>query len=97
MWVVWVVQVLEKLLSDCGAGLKNKMDVPKLANGVMALAKKHGLPQATGKGSMGHLLQIFIRRSLVDKWTYASHPMGVPDATRKSFADPLGLINAAWS
>jgi len=83
------IKVLEKLLSDCGAGLKNKMEVPKLAKAIMALAKEHGLPQATGLGSMGHLLQIFIRRSLVDKWTYASHPMGVPDATRESFAEHL--------
>merc|ERR1711879_158230 len=53
-----------------------------LARQVMELAKRHALPQATGKGPMGHLLQIFVHRSCVDKWVYASLPMGVHDKSR---------------
>lgn len=82
------IAVLEKLLRDCGAGL-NRCNVKTLAQEVMALAQKHGLPQATGAGNQGHLLQIFIRRSCVDKWAYASLPMGVPDSTRQPFSKHL--------
>ena len=37
-------------------------------------------------GRAGHLLQIFIRRELVDKYCYPSKPFGVPDKSR----NPLG-------
>jgi len=83
------IQVLEKLLFDCGAGLEKPQNVHKLATAVMALAKQHGLPQATMRGHMGHLLQIFIRRDQIDKWTYASLPYGVPDARRQNFTQHL--------
>merc|ERR1711920_268049 len=49
-------------------------------------AVKYGLPQATGKGHTGHLLQIFVQRSLVDTVAYASLPYGVPDPSRQ----PIG-------
>lgn len=77
--------VLKKLLTDCGAGLRGH-DVSMLASEVIAMGRKHGLPQCTGRGSQGHLLQIFIRRALVDRYAYASLPLGVPDASRT----PLG-------
>lgn len=84
------IEVVEKLLSDCGAGLSGKHCVSKLAQAVMKLAFEYRLPQATGASETpGHLLQIFIRRSLVEKWTYASYPYGVPDELRKKFADHL--------
>jgi len=84
------IKVLEKLLMDCGAGIKRKQSVPSLATKVVDLAKKHGLPQATGSsGRTGHMLQIFVRRSCVDRCAYASHPMGVPDNTRQPLSKAL--------
>lgn len=73
------VEVVEKLLADCGTP---KEHVKKLAQSILDLAKKYGLPQATGSSPGGHLLQIFIHRSCVDKWAYASLPFGVPDHSR---------------
>merc|ERR1712032_1327100 len=35
-----------------------------------------------GRGRGGHLLQIFMKRHLVNKYVYASFPMGVPDNSR---------------
>lgn len=78
------IEVLEKLLRDCGAGLDGG-DVPRLARRVMELARKHELPQVTGRDPEGHLLQIFVRRGLVDRFAYASLPHGTPDEAR----DPL--------
>merc|ERR1711920_1164856 len=83
------IHVLEKLLMDCGAGIGNKKRVPALAQQVVHLAKKHGLPQATGKGHTGHLLQVFIHRNCVDRCAYASMPMGVPDASRNPISAAL--------
>jgi len=83
------IKVLETLLQDCGAGLGG-CNVKALAQKVMGLAKKHGLPQANSASSLGgHMLQIFVRRSCVDKWAYASHPMGVPDNTRQPLSKHL--------
>jgi len=89
------IEVVEQLLRDCGTPRK---DVKKLARKVLDLANEHGLPQATGSsaGLTGHLLQIFINRSCVDKWAYASLPMGVPDSTRWPLSKALakdGIIS----
>jgi len=89
------IEVVEKLLADCGAPRK---DVKKLAGKVLELAKEYGLPQATGvsAGLTGHLLQIFINRSCVDKWAYASLPYGVPDTGRWPLSKALakdGIIS----
>mmetsp|Transcript_95132 Transcript_95132/g.188467 ORF Transcript_95132/g.188467 Transcript_95132/m.188467 type:complete len:594 (+) Transcript_95132:96-1877(+) len=89
------INVVEKLLADCGTPRK---DVKKLAQKVFDLAKEYGLPQATGStvGLTGHLLQIFINRSCVDKWAYASLPMGVPDPARWPLSKALakdGIIS----
>ncbi|CAK0904566.1 unnamed protein product [Prorocentrum cordatum] len=51
----------------------------------MELARKHELPQVTGRDPEGHLLQIFVRRALVDRFAYAALPHGTPDESR----DPL--------
>jgi len=83
------IAVLEKLLRDCGAGIGG-CNVGELARKVMGLAKKHGLPQAIGAtGLQGHMLQIFVRRTCVDKWAYASLPFGVPDTTRQPLSKHL--------
>jgi len=83
------ITVLEKLLRDCGAGLGG-CNIGELARKVMRLAKKHGLPQAVGaSGLQGHMLQIFVRRTCVDKWAYAALPFGVPDKTRQPLSKHL--------
>merc|ERR1712216_532102 len=40
-------------------------------------------------GLSGHLLQIFMKRHLVDKYAYAAHPMGVPDKSRHPIGEHL--------
>jgi hypothetical protein len=80
------IAVVEKLLRDCGTPKKH---VSGLASSIMDLAKKHGLPQATGSRPPGHLLQIFIHRSCVDKWAYASLPFGVLDKSRQPLSKHL--------
>jgi len=81
--------ILEKLLKACGVPGSH---VKKLAKRVIKLAEKHGLDCCGVGGKMcksgraGHMLQIFIRRELVDKYVYPSFPYGVPDKKR----DPLG-------
>eukprot|EP00747_Dinoflagellata_sp_TGD_P164384 gnl/TRDRNA2_/TRDRNA2_184258_c0_seq1.p1 gnl/TRDRNA2_/TRDRNA2_184258_c0~~gnl/TRDRNA2_/TRDRNA2_184258_c0_seq1.p1 ORF type:complete len:587 (+),score=135.61 gnl/TRDRNA2_/TRDRNA2_184258_c0_seq1:202-1761(+) len=81
--------VLEKLLESCGVP---KGKVNALAKSIVALAAKHGLDTCGipgGKkcksGRSGHMLQIFMRREIVDKYVYPAFPYGVPDKKR----DPL--------
>lgn len=85
------VEVLEKLLQDCGcsAELSGDMDANMLAACVMSVGVKYGLPQATGKGHTGHLLQIFVHRSQIDAVAYASLPYGVPDPSRQPLSSSL--------
>jgi hypothetical protein len=84
------IVVLEKLLQDCGLhAFFDPWVIPKLAEEIMRLAAKYGLPQATGRGLQGHLLQIFVRRDQVDKWAYASHPYGHPDGKRRPLSKHL--------
>jgi len=77
--------VLEKLLESCYVP---KGKVKKLADDIVALSEVHGLDvsQFGGKpcksGKAGHLLQIFIKRDLVDKLAYAAKPYGPVDETR---------------
>lgn len=80
------IEVVRQLLQNCGTP---KRYVASLAQKVMDLAVKHGLPQASRSGQQGHLLQMFIHRSCVDKWAYASHPMGVLDASRQPLSKHL--------
>jgi len=78
--------VLEKLLASCGVpGGK----VAGVAKGVLAAAAKHGLDTSGipgGKkcksGRSGHMLQIFLRRELIDKYVYPAFPFGPLDKKR---------------
>jgi len=77
--------VLEKLLECLGIP---KGKVKDVAKAVLAAAKygldTRGIPggKSCKSGRSGHMLQLFLRRELVDKYVYASLPMGVPDAPR---------------
>mmetsp|Transcript_73302 Transcript_73302/g.166154 ORF Transcript_73302/g.166154 Transcript_73302/m.166154 type:complete len:563 (-) Transcript_73302:153-1841(-) len=83
--------VLEKLLGSVGVP---KAKVTKLAKDIIDLAAKHGLDTCGipgGKkcksGRSGHMLQIFLRRELCDRYVYPAFPYGVPDKKRDL---PLG-------
>eukprot|EP00927_Polykrikos_kofoidii_P012856 TRINITY_DN1557_c0_g1_i1.p1 TRINITY_DN1557_c0_g1~~TRINITY_DN1557_c0_g1_i1.p1 ORF type:complete len:558 (+),score=108.34 TRINITY_DN1557_c0_g1_i1:98-1771(+) len=78
--------VMETLLEKCGVP---KPKVKGLAKDILGLADKHGLDTCGipgGKkcksGRSGHMLQIFLRRELVDKYVYPALPFGVPDPPR---------------
>eukprot|EP01008_Symbiontida_sp_HLA12_P001845 NODE_304_length_1001_cov_329.391800_g301_i0.p1 GENE.NODE_304_length_1001_cov_329.391800_g301_i0~~NODE_304_length_1001_cov_329.391800_g301_i0.p1 ORF type:complete len:223 (-),score=33.56 NODE_304_length_1001_cov_329.391800_g301_i0:108-776(-) len=85
--------VLENLLTACGIP---KPMVPGLSKKIVSLAGKHGLDAsgfggaACKSGRSGHMLQIFMRRELVDKYAYGSHAMGVPDKARPVLSKALG-------
>jgi len=77
--------VLENLLESCYVP---KAKVKELASKIVALSEKHGLDvsqfggKACESGKAGHLLQIFIRRPLVDRLAYAAMPYGPIDSSR---------------
>eukprot|EP00450_Noctiluca_scintillans_P012625 CAMPEP_0194490166 /NCGR_PEP_ID=MMETSP0253-20130528/9474_1 /TAXON_ID=2966 /ORGANISM="Noctiluca scintillans" /LENGTH=570 /DNA_ID=CAMNT_0039330761 /DNA_START=39 /DNA_END=1751 /DNA_ORIENTATION=- len=78
--------VLEKLLGAVGVP---KHKIPSLAKSIIELSAKHGLDTCGvpgGKkcksGRSGHMLQMFLRRELVDKYVYPAFPFGVPDKAR---------------
>lgn len=78
--------VLEKLLESCGVP---KGKVTKTAKDILGLAKTAGLDTTGIPGGMkcksgrsGHMLQIFLRRELVDQFVYPAFPYGVPDKKR---------------
>lgn len=77
--------LIEGLLTDCGVAADR---AKKLTRQIVDLAEKYGLHvgafggKASKSGLSGHLLQIFMKRHLVDKYAYASLPMGVPDGSR---------------
>merc|ERR1712032_32611 len=70
-------QIICTVLEHCVAGL-GKDSANELAGKIKDLASQHGL----GNGHQGHILQIFLKRTCVDKLAYASMPMGVPDRER---------------
>mmetsp|Transcript_75379 Transcript_75379/g.140595 ORF Transcript_75379/g.140595 Transcript_75379/m.140595 type:complete len:679 (+) Transcript_75379:44-2080(+) len=78
--------VLENLLLSC---FVPKAELKSLAQKVIELAECHGLDvsQFGGKecksGKAGHLLQIFIRRELLDTLAYAAVPWGAADPDRQ--------------
>eukprot|EP00759_Apiculatamorpha_spiralis_P015418 PhF_6_TR2208/c0_g1_i1/m.3679 len=81
--------VLESLLGSCGVP---KAKITPLAKEIVEVSNKYGLDvrQFGGKGCAsgraGHMLQIFMRRTLVDKYVYPAFPYGVLDKKR----NPLG-------
>lgn len=78
--------VLEGVLESCYVP---KSKVKKLADDIIELSEKHGLDvsQFGGKpcksGKAGHLLQIFMKRNLVDTLCYPAKPYGVYDKDRE--------------
>lgn len=76
--------VLRKLLTCCYIPDEQ---VDALTDNIIEVAAKHGLSVSRFGGqtchTSGHLLQIFIRRSLVDQLAYAAHPYGYPDEDRQ--------------
>ena len=83
------VGVLENLLESCSVPKTKTKD---LAQEIISLSTKHGLDttQFKGKacksGRAGHMLQIFIKRNLVNQYCYAAHPFGVTDKARPDLA-----------
>eukprot|EP00929_Paragymnodinium_shiwhaense_P109021 TRINITY_DN75387_c0_g1_i1.p1 TRINITY_DN75387_c0_g1~~TRINITY_DN75387_c0_g1_i1.p1 ORF type:complete len:530 (-),score=103.09 TRINITY_DN75387_c0_g1_i1:237-1826(-) len=77
--------VLENVLESCYVP---KAKVKALADQIIALSEKHGLDvsqfggKACKSGKPGHLLQIFLKRNLVDKLVYAAKPYGPLDNER---------------
>lgn len=77
--------VLENLLESCYVP---KPKVKELADKIIALSEKHGLDvsqfggKACQSGKAGHLMQIFVKRNLVDKLVYAAKPYGPIDDDR---------------
>lgn len=67
--------LLVAMLTACGVA---KDRAAALVQQIHGLADKYQLHACHA----GHLLQIFMRRHLVDKYAYASHPYGKPDPAR---------------
>lgn len=77
--------VLENLLKSCYVP---ESKIRSLADDIIALSEKHGLDvsqfggQPCASGKAGHLLQIFLKRKLVDRLAYAAKPYGPIDEAR---------------
>lgn len=82
-----IKSIVEKLLQAVGVPKKLlQMIIQK----IMKLAEMFGLPQVLGSRVLqGHLLQIFIHRSCVDRLAYASLPFGVHDLSRHPLSKSL--------
>mmetsp|Transcript_45036 Transcript_45036/g.104320 ORF Transcript_45036/g.104320 Transcript_45036/m.104320 type:complete len:558 (+) Transcript_45036:167-1840(+) len=85
-------KVLDKLLESCYVP---KGKIKAVGDSVVKLAETHGLDvsqfggKACKSGKPGHLLQIFIRRQLVDTLVYAAKPYGYIDEERMPISDWL--------
>lgn len=85
-WDPDLLGAFNKLLRTCGVPSSK---IQRLSEDIIALSEKHGLDVSSFNGKRcaseqpGHLLQICIRRDMVDKLVYASHPFGQPDETRQ--------------
>jgi len=81
-----VLSLVQSTLTACGV----PADIAsKSISRIVALAEKYGLGRICQKSGefyplnpCGHMLQIFIKRHLVDKYAYAAMPFGVPDPSR---------------
>jgi len=89
--------VLESVLETCYVPKKK---IVALATQIIKCSEKHGLDvsQFGGKpcqsGKAGHLLQVFIKRSLVDHLVYAAEPYGPVDQPRMPLS---GSVNSGES
>jgi len=88
-WDPDLAEALSKLFRKCSVGpFKTK----KLMLDIIALSEKHGLDVSLFNGQEcqskqpGHLLQICMRRDVVDKLAYASLPYGHADESRPSMS-----------
>ena len=93
---VFLDKLLPDILVSSGVPKGKSLEVSK---SIISLAVKHGLDtsrfsglggKACPSGRAGHYLQIFVRRDLVDRYVYPSHPMGRPDENRFSMPDSKG-------
>lgn len=84
--------VLENVLESCYVPKKL---VKRLADDIIALSEEHGLDvsQFGGKpcksGMAGHILQIFMKRNLVDTLCYPAKPYGPIDTDRLPLSDSI--------
>jgi len=87
----------EKALAECHIPRSN---IRKLASDIISLAETYGLDVSRYGGKpregtkSGHLLQIFIRRSLLDELVYASEPYGMVDEDRQPISKWIGSDQA---
>jgi len=87
--------IIENMLRECGNEELTAEKRKQLTKKIVKLAEKYGLDVSAfgGKcslsGKPGHLLQIFMKRNLVDKYTYAALPYGVHDTTRSPLHEYL--------
>eukprot|EP00049_Salpingoeca_infusionum_P002517 m.57750 g.57750 ORF g.57750 m.57750 type:complete len:614 (-) comp11627_c0_seq3:257-2098(-) len=93
------MDILKELLKSCHVPVKK---VTKLAKDIIKASEKAGLDvsQFGGKGCrsgrQGHMLQIFMKRHIVDQFVYAAHPFGVIDKKRMPISETIngrGPIN----
>lgn len=89
-WNPDLSEALRKLLETCCVP---NFKIESLMKEIIALSEKHGLDVSlfdNGKECRskqpGHLLQICIRRDIIDKVAYASLPYGHPDESRPSMS-----------
>jgi hypothetical protein len=91
--------VLETLLEECYVP---KSNVKALANDIIRCSEEHGLDvsqfggKACASGKPGHLLQIFVKRHLVDQLVYAAQPYGPIDEERMPISQWINS-NGAFS
>jgi len=84
--------VLEKALASCYIP---RLKIKQLAADIIKLSEKYGLDVSEYGGQPcesrknGHLLQICIKRNLLDELAYASKPYGEVDHVRQPFSDWL--------
>jgi hypothetical protein len=77
---------LNKLLRTCSVPSSK---IEKVIQDIIKLSEKHGLDVSSFNGQPckskqpGHLLQMCIRRDVVEKLAYASLPFGYPDESRQ--------------
>lgn len=83
-------KILENLLKSCGVAKKK---CKGLAKKIIAVSEKHGLDvsqfkgRACVSGRAGHLLQIFVKRTILDKYLYPAFPYGYIDEARLPLED----------